>query len=205
MLISKDIKNIIFDFGGVILNIDMNRTTEAFKELKFTDFENASKKFRETRLFSRYEIGTVSDEDFRNEIISQFKNPVSFEVFDQAWNLTLLDFPKKNIDILKELSKTHRLFLLSNTNKIHYDSYIETFRNQFGFELRSLFEKSYFSHEIGMRKPNPEIFLKVLSENQLLPEETLFVDDFAENRKAAAELGIQITEISTNQGLASVD
>jgi putative hydrolase of the HAD superfamily len=204
MLNSKGIKNIILDFGGVVLNLDTDRTIRAFRELKYTNVDESTGKLKDSKLFTDYEIGIISDDEFRDDIISKCQIPVSFPVFDNAWNAMLLDYPKENIEIIQKLSKTYRVFLLSNTNKIHYDFYIIVFRRQFGFELRSLFEKSYFSHEIGMRKPKPDIFQKVLHENQLNAGECLFIDDLEENRKAASQFGIQTVNFNTNQGLNTI-
>jgi len=200
----QNFKNIIFDFGGVILNIDLSITYNALQKLNFINFEQTKIKIKQEKLFERQEIGLISNSEFYNFFNSEFINPVSEQTIEEAWNEMLLDYPEKNIQIIQNLKSSHRLFLLSNTNKIHYDFYIKKFKTQFGFELRSLFEQSYFSHEIGMRKPNKEIFEKVINENNLLPLETLFIDDIEENRITAQNIGIQTINTFTNEGLSEI-
>ena len=112
----------------------------------------------------------------------------------------ILDFPNERINLLKELSKKYRIFLLSNTNEIHYHQYNKDLIDQYGFDLSSLFEKAYYSHEIGMRKPDPEIFEFVLNDSKLIPAETIFIDDLNKNIDVANRMGINTIWIDIKNG-----
>ena len=199
-----NIKNIIFDFGGVILNIKPELVYGSFKNLNFRNFKKSFQKYKETGFFEKFETGEITSEKFRRAVNNELKVFLHDRIIDEAWNNMLLNYPSENIEILQELRKTYRIFLLSNTNQIHYDYYIPAFKNKFGFELNDIFVKTYFSHKIGMRKPGKEIFLKVLNENSLSAKETLFIDDFHENRKTAVDIGLKTTEIKTNEGLSKI-
>ena len=200
----KNIKNIIFDFGGVILNIDIQLTIKEFKKLNFKDFDKFALKTKQDNFFKNIETGKMTSDEFYKYINAELKQNIPEKTIKTAWNKLLLDYPPGNIKILSELKKKYRLFLLSNTNEIHYNKYIPDFKKQFGFELHSLFEKTYFSHQIGMRKPNENIFVKVLEENKLNPSETIFIDDLKENRIAAGNIGIISVEIKQNSGLSGL-
>ncbi|MCD4735148.1 MAG: HAD family phosphatase [Bacteroidales bacterium] len=186
------IRNIIFDFGGVILNIDPSLTLRKFYKLGLNPFDpNKYKKFNKNTLY-KFETGKITPEEFRNNLREVINPTLTDKQIDYVWNLTILDYPPERIKLLKQLKKNYRLFLLSNTNIIHFQKYIPDFKSQFGFEFESLFEKVYWSFEMGLRKPEPGIFLHVLEENKLLPAETLFIDDSAENLTPAKQHGIQV-------------
>ena len=136
------------------------------------------------------EKGLITPENFHKEINSQLINKVSSEKIDKAWSAMLLDFPKGRIELLQKLNKKYRLFLLSNTNQIHFHQYNKDLINQFGFGLNSLFEKAYYSFELGMRKPDTEIFEYALDDSNLDPFETLFIDDLDKNIETASRLGL---------------
>ncbi len=196
----KGIKNIIFDFGGVILNINPQLTIDEFKRMNFRNFEETSNVFR-NKLFFEQEKGNISENEFFEQINLHLVEKKEINEIENAFNKLLLNFPVKNIQIIKKLKEDYSLFLLSNTNIIHYKKYSAQFLEQFGVNLRDFFKRAYFSHEIGMRKPDKEIFEKVLNDNKLTPSETLFIDDMPENRKAAEKLGIKTIEIDMNEGL----
>lgn len=187
----KNIKNIIFDLGGVILNIDYNLTSEAFKKLGLSDFDEKYSQAKQNHLFDDLETGKKSDSEFYDLLKSYFSSDVSTAEMETAWNAMLLDLPAERINLLKNLSTRYRIFLLSNTNKIHYKAYsaylIKTFGNMIFDEI---FEKQYLSFEMGMRKPDKEIFELVLNENKLVPSETLFIDDSIQHIHGAATTGI---------------
>ncbi|OFX25850.1 MAG: hypothetical protein A2033_03105 [Bacteroidetes bacterium GWA2_31_9] len=205
MTTEKNIKNLIFDLGGILLNIDFQKSVDAFKEIGFNEFGNILDNYWLNDFFHEFEKGLISPEDFRAKIRSMSKAGVSDKDFDFAWNAMILDIPIHRIEALKELSKSHRLFLLSNTNIIHYDFYNADFAKQFGLSgLEDFFEKAYFSHQIKIRKPDVEIFEMVLNENNLDAKETLFIDDFAENLSAARELNINTVRVVTNSDFIDV-
>ena len=186
----ESIKNIIFDLGNVIINIDTERTAAEMRKLGFKDFEKTYSLLSQTNLFDSLEKGLITPEKFHNEINSQLINKVSSEKIDKAWGAMLLDFPKERIELLQKLNKKYRLFLLSNTNEIHFHQYNNDLINQFGFGLNSLFEKAYYSFELGMRKPDTEIFEYALNDSNLNPFETLFIDDLDKNIETASRLGL---------------
>ncbi len=198
------IKNIIFDFGGVIININPQLTIDEFKSEKYKGLEKAAELFREELFFEELEKGNINEDEFYQTINSFLLIKKDETEIKESFNKLLLDIPENNVDIVKSLESNYRIFLLSNTNIIHYNNYSAKFSEQFGDELRNLFEKAYFSHEIGMRKPDTKIFQKVIEDNNLIPEETLFVDDLIENRETAEELGIKTVEIEMNSGLDSI-
>jgi len=189
--IPSNIKNIIFDLGGVILDIDPESTIRAFGKLGFKQpADNLIDKDFKKFLFD-FETGHILKKDFFN-IISEFssQNPEIKEIY-HAWNLMILSYKQAKIDFLKQIKTQYRTFLLSNTNIIHAEYYNNLLKSKHGVEnLKYLFEKVYYSHEIMLRKPNPEAFEIVLRENNLIPAETLFVDDTEINVIAAEKLGI---------------
>jgi putative hydrolase of the HAD superfamily len=193
------IKNIIFDLGNVILNIDTNKSKEEFFKYGLKDFNQLYTLAAQSEIFDRLEIGVISPEEFFEEFRKITKTDLSNEIIRHCWNALILDYPKGRIKLLQTLKPRYRTFLLSNTNKIHYDFYTQDLVAEFDINgLESLFEKAYFSHEIGMKKPNPEIFKFVLNQSGLDPYETLFIDDNKHNVAAAEELGIKTIYLKDN-------
>ena len=186
----NNIKNIIFDFGGVIINIDHRRVEDEFIKLGVENFDKLFNEATQSDLFRNLEKGIISPPEFRQAIREMSGIVVSDEIIDNTWNLIIGDYPVERIELLKQIKKHYRIFLLSNTNKIHYDFYISKFKKEFGFEFSSLFDRVYMSFQIGMRKPDFESYLYVLNQNNLRPVETLFVDDAIQNIFAAEELNI---------------
>ena len=185
-------KNLIFDLGNVIINIDFNKTFSAFSEL--TDFppSEIQKKLQELRLFDIHGNGDLDDPSFRAQLRKLLhKEEVSDDAIDKAFNALLLDIPHERIELLKRLRSKYRLFLLSNTNYIHIKKVNEILYDTSGINnLDQLFDKVYYSHELKLSKPDIRIYHKVLEENNLLPEETLFLDDVKENIEGAISAGI---------------
>ena len=186
-------KNIIFDLGGVIINVDINLTY-----LKFCQFginENKKEfydKFIDDSILFKYEMGRISTDDFFEEIQKRFSVNVEKNAILEAWNALLLDIPDERIELLKKLSKKYNLYLLSNTNEEHYNTIISRFINRYGCNIfDEIFIKQYYSHLQSMRKPAKEIFEFVLAHGRLAPEETFFVDDNEQNIASAKTCGIQ--------------
>jgi putative hydrolase of the HAD superfamily len=185
-------KNIIFDLGGVILNIDYMLAVKAFNELGLPEFENYFSQAQQKQLFDLYEKGQISSADFRNELKIHCKTGVDDTTIDAAWNSMLLDLPPERLELLKQYRQTHRTFLLSNTNEIHIDMFNKYLQNNFNIpDMAGHFEKLYLSYKVGMRKPDSEIFELVLSENNLDPSETLFIDDSIQHIESANKLGVR--------------
>ncbi|MEW2922325.1 HAD family phosphatase [Muricauda sp. ANG21] len=189
------IKNIILDFGDVLINLDKPAT--AREMLKF-GFSGITPEL--DNLFKDYEKGLVSSDHFLDTVSRQFPKASRSEL-RHAWNAILLDFPEERLTFLEHLAKTneYRLFLLSNTNDLH----IEHVKKQMGMPRFNRFKKSfevfYLSYEMGMRKPDTEIFEFALEQNRLTAHETLFVDDVKENTDAASNLGIHVWNLQVGQ------
>ena len=187
----KKIKNIVFDLGGVIMNLDVPKTIEAFKALGIQNIVNETGHHYQYSFFYDFEIGKISENDFLESLFNlSDKSPNHLEIIT-AWNAMILDMPKERIDFLKELRKNYSLYLLSNTNKIHQKEYLDTFKNSFNSSFNDLFKKAYYSHEIGVRKPDEAIFKFILQDSNLVAEETLFVDDAISNIEGAKKVGIK--------------
>lgn len=188
---------IILDFGAVVLNIDFQKTIDAFKQLGIENFKEIFSKHKQSSLMQEFECGKTSCDEFRMFIKSQTKNSLSNQEIDLAWNALLLDYPIQRIEFLQRISQHYPLYLLSNTNKIHHEQFQLDFYKQFGFELNSLFIKAYYSHLMGDRKPNLSCFEAVLKEQDLTPNNTIFIDDTLINVDAAKKLdmiGIHLTD-----------
>lgn len=186
------IKNIVFDLGDVILNIDVPLASSSFGKLSGREQHEILTLFKEKELFRLFETGLVDEDAFRNMIRELLEFPDwSEEIIDTAWNSLLLDIPPARIELIQELSRNYRLFLLSNTSSIHIKQVNKILHAATGIEkLDELFEKVYLSYEMGIMKPDPAIYLRVLEESDLVAEETLFLDDNADNITAASKLGI---------------
>lgn len=184
-------KNIIFDLGGVILNIDYQLTVDAFRKIGLSQFDAIYSQLAQSNLFDDFEMGKISPEKFRDQIRKKITHPLTDTEIDTAWNAMLLDLPKERIKLLEKLKQSHRIFLLSNTNAIHEKAYTADMIKQYGSNvLENHFEKVYLSHHVGMRKPQKEIFQFVVNENNLQPEETLFIDDSPQYIKGAKDAGL---------------
>ena len=186
------IKNVIFDLGGVLLNIDFNKTTEAFRKFGFPHFEKMYSQFSVDKLFEKLERGIINPEDFYTVMLKVGNKGLAIEQVKFAWNSLLLNFREESLQFLNQLKKTHNLFLLSNTNAIHFDAFNIILKEQTGFEtLDSFFTKTYYSHLIGLRKPDEDIFDFVIENADLAATETLFIDDTAVNINTARKMGFK--------------
>jgi FMN phosphatase YigB (HAD superfamily) len=181
------IKNIVFDFGDIFINLDKKGFATALKKLGISQESNEM-----LPILQQYEMGLISTEKFL--LFFEEKLNVSQISLIKAWNSILLDLPQNRLSFIQALanSKKYRLFLLSNTNDLH----ISWIKNNWGMALYSAFkicfEQFYLSHEINLRKPNNNMYEFVLNTNNLIAEETLFIDDTEENTTAAKALGIHI-------------
>ena len=194
------IKNIIFDLGGVILDID---ETVVYKELEKMGINTSelarSKEFID--LMSKFDTGIYTAPTFRKKAKALLGiEKMTDKRFDAIWNSMLLDIPRERIEAIEKVKKHYRIFLMSNTNVIHYDLYVRDLQLRFGYnEFDELFHKSYFSFAEHLEKPDPRFFELILDHEDLLPEETLFIDDTEKNIKAAQTLGIRTYHISRDE------
>ena len=188
---NQSIKNIIFDLGGVILNIDYRLTIDAFKNLGLSNFEEMFTQAQQVGLFDQLDKGLVTPAQFREGLRQISGVALSDKQIDDAWNAMLLDFPTKRLEVLMSVKNHYKTFLLSNTNAIHIEEYNKILQQTFGVgNLSVFFDKEYYSHIINMRKPDAETFEIILKENNLNASETLFIDDTQQHVEGAKKLGI---------------
>jgi glucose-1-phosphatase len=196
----SEIKAIIFDLGGVIINLDIPKTISEFNKLTRASFETIYTQANQVSIFDQFDKGEITESCFFDELNQLFSNQLSYQEMLLAWNAMLLDFPENRLDLLKKLQSKYRIFLLSNTNETHIEAFEKILFNAHGYQnLEPFFEKVYYSCRIGMRKPDEEIFNYVLSQHQLTPSETLFIDDSIQHVQSAKRLGIQAHLLSKNQ------
>jgi glucose-1-phosphatase len=196
---------VIFDLGGVILNIDYHKTIEAFQKLGLKDFDKMYSQASQAGLFDLLETGKISAQSFINQLLPYLPLGTSPNHVVEAWNAMLLDFPKENLQFLEELKKQMPIYLLSNTNEIHISAFHRKLKNEFGkSHLEVYFEKAYFSNEIQMRKPTIEIFEFVCTENKLNISNTLFIDDSIQHIEGASKFGLQTFHYSFKEKLTKI-
>jgi putative hydrolase of the HAD superfamily len=203
-MVPSGIKNIIFDLGGVLLNIDPQRSIHAFHELGMADLIKPGGWGYEHEVFLKMEQGLLSEQEFRNGIRTLLSRPASDARIDEAWCAMLLQFPPEKIGLLRELALQYRLYLFSNTNSIHIRYFHGLFMKEFGFPLPELFVKDYYSSDIKFRKPDLRSFQFVLNDAGLNPSETLFIDDLDKNTEAAALTGMHTIYLKPDMDLAKL-
>ncbi len=188
----NNIKNIIFDYGNVIFEIDFKKAQSALLQLGITDVEQFFAHKSHNNLFDDFETATITPDQFRAGIREAAKNEnITNEQIDAAWNSLLIGVPPTIHDVLLKVKEKYRTFLLSNNNEIHYDYIMDYLKKEHEMEnLEHLFEKAYFSQQMFLRKPNVEIFEQVIKENNLVPEETLFIDDSPQHIAGAKKAGL---------------
>ena len=202
---NSEIENIIFDLGGVVLNLDYDKTTEAFEKLGLESFSTLYSQAQQTGIFDDFEKGLCSTPYFINAILNYLPAGTTANKAVAAWNAMILNFPEENLELLKSLKGKYRTFLLSNTNDIHIQAVNRSLqRVSEEKSLHPFFEKVYFSCEMKMRKPDPEIFRKVCEDNQLVPGKTLFIDDSEQHIIGAQTAGLQTYFLRKGEKLVQV-
>jgi epoxide hydrolase-like predicted phosphatase len=191
VLMTNGIKNVIFDLGGVIINLSVEKTHQAFASLGKASLDEIKQKVQQGDFFRQYEMGLVSDHDFRHYLRMNLNINARDEEIDKAWNAMLLDIPPERIRLLEQLRGKYRLFLLSNTNNIHLQCFNEKVYRITGHKaLDVYFERAFYSHQVKLAKPDVAIYQYVLSTGSLHPAETLFLDDNPDNILGANQAGI---------------
>lgn len=184
------IKNIVFDLGGVIMTLDPAEALRRFKALGLSDAERYLDSYTQSGIFGNLEEGKITAEDFRSKLSSLTGHELTFDECKHAWLGYRKDVPQRNLDLLKELrAKDYRLILLSNTNPFMMDWALSSEFDGKGSSLNDYFDALYLSYRLGIMKPVPDFFRQVLDNENILPEETLFVDDGPRNVEAAGKLG----------------
>jgi FMN phosphatase YigB (HAD superfamily) len=203
------IKNIILDFGGVICDLEISRSVEAFKAFGPPKAEFSGNREEQDRQFEKLvgilETGMITASQFREVIRNHYMVAPSDSAIDDAWNALLAGMPEPRIRILEGIQKSYRTFLLSNSNEIHFLKFREELERQYGYpDFDALFEKAYFSYRLKLKKPDPAIFQYVVNENRLDPAETLFVDDTLVHVEAARKVGIIGYHLREGEDLTSL-
>lgn len=189
------VKNIVFDLGGVIMNLDVPKTIKALHKIGIEKIVNNTGHNYHHYFFYDFEVGDISEEQFLESLQKLSNKKLNFSEIKQAWNEMILNIPLDRINFLKDLKEEYNLFLLSNTNSIHQFKYLSEFNHKYGYSFNSLFQKAYYSHEIGLRKPDEKVFDFILKDSTLKASETLFIDDSLTNIKAAKKAGINTFHI----------
>lgn len=200
----SEIRNIVFDLGGVLLNINPDLSVSKLAEIthkKIGDFLPALAKSRVTDYF---DMGKINENRFRNEVRKLVCHTLTDAQIDEAWNDILLDFPQQRIKTLKEVAENYRVFLLSNTNNIHYPKYTTDFKQKFGETFSDMFEKMYLSFELKMHKPDKAIFDHIIKDKNLNPAETLLIDDTLKNVEGAIQAGWKAVQVTPEKDITAL-
>lgn len=201
-----NIKNIIFDLGGVLLNIDYNKTVEAFEAIGYKNFSETFSHYKASPLVQGFETGKVTEEVFFTGLKKIANFTVTNEQLIAAWNAMLFDFRTESLKQLEKLAVNYKLYLLSNTNETHYNSFKKIAIRDTGVkDIDEYFTKAYYSHHIGLRKPYAEAYNFVLNNANLAAEETLFIDDLLPNTEAADKLGIKTHLLLPDETVETLD
>lgn len=203
---STHIKNIIFDLGGIFLNINYALTEQAFIKLGVTNFADFYTQHHASVLFEDLETGKIAPEYFCDALRKISNVALTNEAIYTAWNAMLLDLPIERLHWLEAISKRYNIYLYSNTNKIHYDAFVsiaeKVLQNK---QFNDYFIKAYYSHELGLRKPYAASYTAILQEQNLAPTETLFIDDTIKNIEGAAEAGLQTLHLVAPQTVLDIN
>ncbi|MBC7411376.1 MAG: HAD family phosphatase [Bacteroidia bacterium] len=199
------IKAVVLDFGAVLININYQLTIDAFKQLGITNFEALYSKAQQTNLFNDLETGVISDLDFYNGIRTLCRTQLSNEQIQHAWNAMLLNLPKYRIDFVYTLKQRYNVYLLSNTNCIHEQAFMLHIRTTVGQDyFNDAFNKIFYSHEIGLRKPNSNVFEYVQKHINVNANQILFVDDSPQHIQGALQCGWKTHHLLNTEEITEV-
>jgi len=194
----KKIKNIIFDLGGIFIELSYQKTEEAFVSLGVANFHELFTQHHSSPLFADLETGKISEFEFYDGFRQLLNIELTNQQIKDAWNAMLLNFHPERLSWLEEISKKYQTYLFSNTNIIHYNAVQKIFRENTGnSNFNDYFIKAYYSHELGLRKPDVEAFMEILKRENLVAEETLFVDDTPKNIEGAKQAGMHVVLIQS--------
>jgi len=199
----KNIKAIIFDLGGVILNIDYDLTIKEFEKLGVLNSTSYYSKNEQKKIFNDLEIGKISEKEFINAVKLKTNNANENQI-KHAWNKMLLNLPLEKLIFIKSIMCNYQTFLLSNTNSIHISCFKNSLSETEWKLFESAFNKIYFSYKIGMRKPSVKIFEYVLKENYLKAKNVLFIDDSIQHINAAQKIGIVTHHLKDSEDLITI-
>ena len=185
-------KNLIFDLGNVLYDIDFTKMYAAFDELGIPNFENHFTLNKSDQIFFDLELGLISEQQFCEGFNALYNLDLQKQQIIAAWNSLLIGYRKESIEWVKKHNGKYATFLYSNTNQIHYDYFIPQFDQEMGGNFENLFKTPYFSHKMGQRKPDPASFMHILEKEGLIAKETIFIDDNEPNVIAAVSVGLQV-------------
>lgn len=200
----RGIKNIVFDLGGVLIDLDFPRALKAFEQAGLTDIAQNVQAFSREGIFMDLELGYITPEDFFQSICERSTQPISIHQATDYWNLILKDIPQDKLKIIRELRKRYHVYLLSNTNQPHWEYICKKCFEKDGFTIHDYFEKLFLSYEMHLAKPDKQIFFQMLQDGQMKPEETLFIDDSEANCNSAKETGIRTIHYRIGENLKSL-
>ncbi len=187
----QGIHTLLIDFGGVLIDLDRSRCIANFRQLGMPNVEDMLHMCHQEGFFLQHEKGLMSDAEFRDRIRQQIGRPISDKQIDEAWNSFLVGIPAYKLDFLLELRQHYTVYLLSNTNAIHWQWSLQQAFSYQGHRVEDFFDRIFLSYEMKMVKPDEEIFRRVIAETGLHPDETLFIDDAESNCRTAQALGIR--------------
>jgi len=200
------VKNIIFDLGGIFLNLNYSLTRDLFIGYGVKEFDEFFTQHHANSLFEDLEKGFIPPEDFYDSFRKETNTHLTNDEIKKAWNAMLVSFTPERIDWLKEIKSRYNIYLFSNTNAIHYQAIMELYKRDLESEdFNELFIKPYYSHEMGLRKPYPESFMHIVNEQSLNIEETLFIDDTIKNIESASQLGFQTIHLVAPRTLMDLE
>ena len=201
----QKIENIIFDLGGVLLDIDYNLTRVAFEKLGVVQFDEMYSQANADKLFQKLETGEISDEEFYKEMNRSTGLNLSEKEIREAWNAMLLSFREESLEFLDQVRERYQIFLLSNTNNIHHKSFYEIYhQKERKKSFEQYFDKAFYSFEIGLRKPEAVCYEWVLKDLQIAPEKTLFIDDSINNIEGAKIVGLQTVHLTAEKRIENL-
>lgn len=199
------IKNIIFDFGGVLYKIRYQNIAEAFARCGVSNFEEIYSKKSQSDTMDLFEEGLITVPEFRAYVRSLADVPLTDQQIDDSWNAILIGFPEAHERMLRRVGESYNIYLYSNTNQLNYEVFTRQMREQFGYDLfAERFKRAYFSQLLHIRKPKVEGFRYIIEENNLLPEETLFIDDSPQHLVGARAAGLQTLHLEDGMKLAEL-
>jgi len=201
----KKVKALLFDLGGVIVDLDYKKTANAFENIGLQNAEKAYNQFNQTDLFNLFETGHISSEEFLAEIQNEITNQVNLSEITKAWNSMIIGFQHSKLEKIKKLSEQVPCYLLSNTNEIHL-SYIEQLLQEMDFKhFLNIFESCYFSHQIGKRKPHKETFEWVLNHMNYDAQDVLFIEDSPQHIEGAKSAKLNTFYFKKDSSLSDID
>ena len=200
----KKIRNIVFDLGGVLVDLDFKAAINGLQEAGFANVKEQLMAFDRGGIFQKFEVGEITADEFRTAIRENSTVTLTDEEVDNLWNAMLLEIPREKLELILHLRGKYMVYLLSNTNSIHWDYVCKNAFNYRGFRVEDYFEETFLSYEMHLAKPDKAIFEKVLSDANLLAEETLFIDDSEANCKAAQEVGIHAHHYHVGDDLSKI-